>query len=236
MFTPRVGALLSALTLALSAAAVPTAVVSPSAAVPSTTAAAPAVHPNVFEVYDPAITSPKQGDVWTAGAQQTVTWDASQIGADGKNTTAMLLLGHQMPGDLSEYLDLSEPSLFVSVGARVLTGGRREPAGEGLPRRRRLGELHGAQRPGRGELHRRLYVQPRSPLSQLGVEDCPVVGSVSDSGNASPVFTIQNANLPGAPSTLSSTVAAPTPAPSTLVASTVSTSLPAVSSAFTTVV
>ncbi|KIP06221.1 hypothetical protein PHLGIDRAFT_46693, partial [Phlebiopsis gigantea 11061_1 CR5-6] len=115
----------------------------------------PAMHPNVFEVYDPAITSPKQGDVWTAGAQQTVTWDASQIGADGKNTTAMLLLGHQMPGDLSEYLDLKNPlakDFPVDAGSVSFT----------VP-------------------------------NVLGAENYIVVlvGSVSDSGNASPVFTIQ---------------------------------------------
>lgn len=105
MIAPRVGTLISALALVVAAAAVPTHAVP--TAVPTTADAPAKLHPNVFEVYDPPITAPAAGDVWSSGSQQTVKWDASKIGADGQNTTARLLLGHQDPSDLSEYLDLS---------------------------------------------------------------------------------------------------------------------------------
>lgn len=117
MFAPRT--ILSALALAAAVNAiptsvdqtsvVPTSVVPASAAVP-TAASTPApanLHPHSFEVYDPPITSPRAGDVWTAGQNQTVTWDVSKIGSDGHNTTASLLLGHREPGTLNEYLDIS---------------------------------------------------------------------------------------------------------------------------------
>ena len=112
MFAPRT--VLSALALAAAASAFPTSVdpssvVPASAAVPTGTAApTPAgLHPHSFEVYDPPITAPHAGDVWTSGQNQTVTWDVSRIGDDGHNTTARLLLGHKDPESLSEYLDIS---------------------------------------------------------------------------------------------------------------------------------
>ena len=100
MFTPRVAALLSALALSMSAAAVPT------IGVPKTTSFAQAIKPNELEIYNPPITAPAAGTVWAVGSQQTVQWDASKIGDESRNTTANIYLGHQFP-DGSEYLDIS---------------------------------------------------------------------------------------------------------------------------------
>ena len=98
--------LVSALALVATASAAPSTVL--------TRAVAPANfdRPNVLTVYDPPITAPAAGDVWTAGTNQTVKWDASRIGADGQNTTARLLLGHRDAGTENEYLDISKFALL----------------------------------------------------------------------------------------------------------------------------
>ncbi|KDN52331.1 hypothetical protein K437DRAFT_243795 [Tilletiaria anomala UBC 951] len=49
-------------------------------------------------VYNPHITSPAGGEVWTAGSQQTVTWDTSDLPAELEHATSMLKLGFE-PAD-----------------------------------------------------------------------------------------------------------------------------------------
>ncbi|KAF8073413.1 hypothetical protein FPV67DRAFT_744617 [Lyophyllum atratum] len=61
------------------------------------------------DVYNPAITYPTQGEVWTPGSQVTVTWDVSSIPAGRRNTKSMVVLGWMDSGDTNEHLDLNHP-------------------------------------------------------------------------------------------------------------------------------
>ena len=53
--------------------------------------------------YSPKITSPKIGDSWPAGSEQTVTWDTTHLPAEVQNYKGKLELGHPTAG--SENLD-----------------------------------------------------------------------------------------------------------------------------------
>lgn len=102
--------LFSALAFALSVSAVPTSVV-PSTTVPSAVPTVPAGKPTIheLEVYNPAVKSPAEGDVWNVGETKTVTWDSSVIPQDGKNHTGLLLLGYVEDGSSNEHLDIKNP-------------------------------------------------------------------------------------------------------------------------------
>lgn len=182
MFAPRT--FISALALAAAATAFPTSVdpssvVPASAAVPTPAAPAPTnLKPHSFEVYDPPITKPQAGDVWTSGSNQTVKWDVSRIGDDGHNTTARLLLGHKDPGSLTEYLDIRNPlATDFPVDAGEVTF---------------------------------LVPEVISADNYIVV----LVGSISDSGNASPEFTIQNPKESALPSFPTPSAPSDIPSPS----------------------
>ncbi|KIM89031.1 hypothetical protein PILCRDRAFT_812920 [Piloderma croceum F 1598] len=57
--------------------------------------------------YNPTITSPQADDVWTAGMNQTVTWETGTLPAAVRNYKGKLVLGH--PSDVSENLDIDHP-------------------------------------------------------------------------------------------------------------------------------
>ncbi|KJA15865.1 hypothetical protein HYPSUDRAFT_48030 [Hypholoma sublateritium FD-334 SS-4] len=44
------------------------------------------------DVFTPAITSPKAGDIWNVGSSQTVTWDASNPPAQLTNNIGQIML------------------------------------------------------------------------------------------------------------------------------------------------
>ena len=45
-------------------------------------------------VWNPPITAPRAGDVWTVGSTQLVTWDTHAIPPSAKDKTGTLLLGY----------------------------------------------------------------------------------------------------------------------------------------------
>jgi hypothetical protein len=65
--------------------------------------AAPVVKPISNLAYSPKITSPKIGDSWPAGSEQTVTWDTAHLPAEVQNYKGKLELGH--PTAVSENLN-----------------------------------------------------------------------------------------------------------------------------------
>ncbi|KAG7442979.1 uncharacterized protein BT62DRAFT_343253 [Guyanagaster necrorhizus] len=58
-------------------------------------------------VWSPTITSPTSSTNWCAGTPLNVTWDMMGMPEDGKNSTGLLLLGHQTQD--SENLDIHHP-------------------------------------------------------------------------------------------------------------------------------
>ncbi|KAL5501699.1 hypothetical protein ACEPAH_8959 [Sanghuangporus vaninii] len=63
--------------------------------------------PVVNIVYNPLITYPTAGVVWTVGETKTVTWKADEIPEELKNSTGTILLGYNE--DDSENLDIAHP-------------------------------------------------------------------------------------------------------------------------------
>jgi len=57
--------------------------------------------------WNPPITTPRAGDVWTAGSSQNVTWDTSKIPPSAENNTGILLLGYYDESE-GENLDIGE--------------------------------------------------------------------------------------------------------------------------------
>ncbi|KAG6334255.1 hypothetical protein ID866_4830 [Astraeus odoratus] len=70
------------------------------------TNAAP-VQPVELLVFSPNITSPNGQTVWFTGSKQNVTWETDNIPDEKKNSTGLLLLGHQTNN--SENLDIHNP-------------------------------------------------------------------------------------------------------------------------------
>ena len=68
-------------------------------------AAAPAV---IVEniVYNPMITSPQEGDVWTVGETKKVTWSTDGMTDEEKDIDGMILLGYLEDDDTNEHLDI----------------------------------------------------------------------------------------------------------------------------------
>ncbi|KAI0822533.1 hypothetical protein BC628DRAFT_1388967 [Trametes gibbosa] len=84
-------------------------------------AAAAAVSAAPSDVVRPPITSPKAGDVWTAGSTQLITWDTSSI-ANPTGETGLILLGTLKNGD--EQLNANSPLALgfpISAGAVNVT-------------------------------------------------------------------------------------------------------------------
>ncbi|KAI0630073.1 hypothetical protein C8Q77DRAFT_1064323 [Trametes polyzona] len=81
-------------------------------AVVTTVSAAPA------DVVNPPITSPKAGDVWTVGTEQTVSWDTSSI-VNPTDETGLLLLGFLEGNSTNEHLDTRHP---LASGFKITTG------------------------------------------------------------------------------------------------------------------
>ena len=75
--------------------AIATALIAASAAV----SAAPGI------VFDPPITAPTAGQIWTIGSTQTVTWDTTNIPEGSLNQTGLILLGFIEDGSDDEHLD-----------------------------------------------------------------------------------------------------------------------------------
>jgi hypothetical protein len=67
--------------------------------------AVPVVKPVSEYAYNPTITSPQANDIWTAGMNQTVTWETSTLPAEVRNYKGKLELGR--PSGDSENLDIS---------------------------------------------------------------------------------------------------------------------------------
>ncbi|KAI0349584.1 hypothetical protein OH77DRAFT_1414735 [Trametes cingulata] len=61
------------------------------------------------DVFRPQITEPKEGDVWTVGSVQTITWDTSNIPAANQNQTGLILLGFIEDGSIDEHLNTTNP-------------------------------------------------------------------------------------------------------------------------------
>jgi hypothetical protein len=59
-------------------------------------------------VWNPPITSPGAGDVWTVGSTQLVTWDTNEVPPYAVNNTGTLLLGYFDGDSPSENLDTSQ--------------------------------------------------------------------------------------------------------------------------------
>ncbi|KAH9949859.1 hypothetical protein B0H21DRAFT_71749 [Amylocystis lapponica] len=60
------------------------------------------------EVYDPKITNPQLGTIWTVGERTKVTWDVSQIPSGLSSYSGKLVLGYLENGS-DEHLDLDNP-------------------------------------------------------------------------------------------------------------------------------
>ena len=58
-------------------------------------------------VWNPHITAPSEGDVWTVGSTQLVTWDTDDIPHYAKDNIGTLLLGY-FDGSTQEHLDTRE--------------------------------------------------------------------------------------------------------------------------------
>ena len=67
--------------------------------------------PVVNIVYNPMITYPTAGVVWTVGETKTVTWRTEEIPKELKNSTGTILLGYNENG--SENLDIGRYLLFL---------------------------------------------------------------------------------------------------------------------------
>ncbi|KAH9949857.1 hypothetical protein B0H21DRAFT_687892 [Amylocystis lapponica] len=79
----------------------------------------PIIQPIIDDVYSPDITSPKVGDLWTVGQNQTVTWDASKVPQTNENSTGLLLLGYEDDPSAGEHLDIKDP---LAVGFPISAG------------------------------------------------------------------------------------------------------------------
>lgn len=67
-------------------------------------------------VWNPPITAPRAGDIWTVGSTQLVTWDTNKIPPSAMNNTGTLFLGYFDGDSHGENLDtckLDEVSSFV---------------------------------------------------------------------------------------------------------------------------
>ncbi|KAH8825174.1 hypothetical protein DL96DRAFT_1612175 [Flagelloscypha sp. PMI_526] len=62
-------------------------------------------------VFDPPVTKPSKGTVWTVGQKQTVTWDTSVLPEDSKaaKPTGNLILGYILDGQVNLHLDIDNP-------------------------------------------------------------------------------------------------------------------------------
>jgi len=58
--------------------------------------------------WNPPITAPQAGDVWTVGSTQLVTWDTSQIPPHAASNTGTLLLGYFDGHTRNENLDVGQ--------------------------------------------------------------------------------------------------------------------------------
>jgi len=63
-------------------------------------------------VWNPHITAPSEGDVWTVGSTQLVTWDTGDIPHYAKDNTGTLLLGY-FDGSTHEHLDTRESGVAL---------------------------------------------------------------------------------------------------------------------------
>ncbi|KAL5482531.1 hypothetical protein ACEPAI_9125 [Sanghuangporus weigelae] len=63
--------------------------------------------PVVNIVYNPMITYPTAGVVWTVGERKTITWKTDEIPEELRNSTGTILLGYNE--DNSENLDIAHP-------------------------------------------------------------------------------------------------------------------------------
>ncbi|RDB15282.1 hypothetical protein Hypma_004795 [Hypsizygus marmoreus] len=73
-------------------------------------------------VFSPHITSPKASMIWCAGSTHNVTWDTSNIPAEKRESTGLVLLGYD--GRNSENLDIAHPlasSFPISRGFVAVT-------------------------------------------------------------------------------------------------------------------
>jgi len=73
----------------------------------STLVSAAPIQPVELDVFCPTLTSPKAGDMWTAGQKYNVTWETDNIPDEKKNSTGMILLGYNYNN--SENLDIKHP-------------------------------------------------------------------------------------------------------------------------------
>ncbi|KAH7908834.1 hypothetical protein BJ138DRAFT_308627 [Hygrophoropsis aurantiaca] len=73
----------------------------------STLVSAAPIQPVELLVFSPTLTSPKAGDMWTAGQKYNVTWETDNIPDEKKNSTGMILLGYNYNN--SENLDIKHP-------------------------------------------------------------------------------------------------------------------------------
>lgn len=71
--------------------------------------ASPLVARHRHGVYNPPITSPREGDDWEVGSTQTVTWDATHIPPSAVNDTGTLFLGYLNENSDNEHLDTRKP-------------------------------------------------------------------------------------------------------------------------------
>ena len=81
-------------------------------------AAAPAV---IVEniVFNPMITSPEEGDVWTVGETKEITWKTDDIPEEEKESTGTILLGYVEDDSANEHLDIGMQSMYTSNGIEV---------------------------------------------------------------------------------------------------------------------
>ena len=64
-------------------------------------------------VWNPPITAPQAGDVWTVGSTQLVTWDTDQIPPSAADDTDTLLLGYFDDHGEGENLDIGQPNCSI---------------------------------------------------------------------------------------------------------------------------
>ncbi|CDO69843.1 hypothetical protein BN946_scf184884.g2 [Trametes cinnabarina] len=104
-----------------------TAVFAVFAAAATAVSAAPAAvfsKPKTDIVFRPHITSPKAGDVWPIGSNQTVTWDTSDIPEEARNQTGLILLGYLVGDDTDEHLGVNDPLAYnfpITAGSAQVT-------------------------------------------------------------------------------------------------------------------
>lgn len=77
-------------------------------------------------VWNPHVTAPGAGDVWTVGSTQLVTWDTDDIPPSAMGRTGTLLLGYFDEGTHGENLDTCESEKKVQATCVHLSDRRQQ--------------------------------------------------------------------------------------------------------------